>query len=294
MNRIKEWRKLEKLKHKLFLINEEQRIKIGSEEYKNANSKERAEIDFDMEFEWREVNDQIESIKTEQILRLADKFGVVVPNRWPEVSNPDWRRSVFGDWYLTLEGYNKVKKGIREEKKSRQEERLSWVPLVSTLGTVVAVIAAFYAISNYRLNENTTLAEIGINLDNTAKVGVIKNYGKLPSGQLYCLSAQIEFGEKPIELIRTKGGVDRVNSNEDIIFPLNIVLGNSDKHAQFIIFVWLYNNGRKTVIKNRVFVRTPSEPYWVPTISSMIDKNQWVFLMSRIIEMQRVISGQQK
>jgi hypothetical protein len=46
--------------------------------------------------------------------------------------------------------------------------------------------------------------------------------------------------------------------------------------------MWSYDNGRKNVTKNRIFVRTPSEPYWVPTVRSFVDEKQWSYLSETV------------
>lgn len=286
---IREWYVLCNLESELDTISKKHKANKQSEKYKNANNIDRAGMNADMEFEWREVNEKIEGIKTKKILRLAYKYEVPIPNRWPEEENPYWEEGRFGGSYLNLEGYNRIKNGIREERKARIENRLLWVPLVSVLSALLAVFSTFYAISYYQLNENVNVANIGVNLDNAAKVVVLKNYGKLPCDRFNLLSAQIEFAEKPIEITASKAGVDNIYANEDVIFPPKILSGNSDKHIQFLVFVWSYNNGRKGIIKNRVFVRTPSEPYWVPTTRPFVDKSQWNYLMSKINRMQKEI-----
>ncbi|KJJ84934.1 hypothetical protein OMAG_001164 [Candidatus Omnitrophus magneticus] len=157
------------------------------------------------------------------------------------------------------------------------------------LVTVLSSITSWYAISNYQLNEKTVVAEISAQFDNTANQLILKNYGKVAGSQFSLLGAQIEFAEKPSELNIFRGGTDYIYPNEDISFFANIMNGAKDRRAQFLILVWRYHNGKTFIIKNRVLVRTPSEPYWVSTIQPFVDNSQWDYLSNKKNKMENDI-----
>lgn len=277
---IKEWFELRRLEKSKDRIENRHAAIRRSQDYKKDSPDKRASIESDMASEWFEIHESIESILTKKILRLANKYRMPVPSRLPEDGNRYWERGDFGDYYLNLEGYNKIKNAVRDEKKARREERLFWTPLISVLGVLIAGLTTLYTISNYQLNEKINVAEVGLNFNNSTGLVMLKNYGKLPATQFNLVGSQIEFAEKPNSAPILKAGTGISYSTQDIVVPIKILTTNFDKHIQFLVFVWSYDNGKKNICKDEILIRTPSEPYWVPTTQSFVIKSQWGYLVT--------------
>lgn len=243
-----------------------------------------------------ELEAEIGELETKIFFKKLSKYGIPVPSRHDEKTQDKyWVNNFHGEYReLSQEGYYELNGKLREEKKAKREERLFWIPLVSLAVAFAALVPSGFTILNYQLNENVTVAEIGVNFDNATNLLIFKNYGKLPGAQFNLLGNQIEFSEKPNKLNTFKVGVDFIYPNEDMVFPPKIVIGNSDKHAQFLLLAWRYFDGKKPSVRRRVFVRTPSEPYWVPTIRPLVDVNQWRYLAGRIAEMETILSPKDK
>jgi len=233
----------------------------------------------------------IGELETKIFLKQLNRYGIPAPSRHDEKTQDKyWTNNSYGEYReLSQEGYYELNGKLREEKKARREERFFWIPLISVATTFIAIISVFFTISSYQLNENATVAELGVNFDNAKNLLIFKNYGKLAGAQFNLIGKQIEFAEKPNELNIFKVGADYIYPNEDMVFPPKILIGNSQKHAQFLLLVWRYHDGKKLATKSRIWVRTPSEPYWVPTIRPLVDINQWRDLMVRITEMEKAL-----
>ncbi len=90
------------------------------------------------------VAEELEELRTQQLLRKAHRFDVLIPDmpyQSDREEDDNWvRGSATGRWLLKGAGRRLIQKQIRDERKSRFEERTRWLALLISL--LVGLIGA--------------------------------------------------------------------------------------------------------------------------------------------------------
>src|SRR5262249_31932337 len=87
-------------------------------------------------------DERVRAIHTRYLVRIAERLLVSLP---PQES-PDWKKTMLGDRYLSDEAFVRGRTAIREEKKSRREEVLGWLPAIGTVTGVIGALTGLFAI----------------------------------------------------------------------------------------------------------------------------------------------------
>ena len=134
------------------LINREFRKEI-EEAKKTSDRDEVSNLENSRAFEMGMIDEEEESLYTEQLLKRAARLRVPVPSRPKLVSMFEYEESE--DWQqygpqglpcLTVKGITKVREEIRKEEKWRREARANWAVLLSALGGVIGSITGLAAV----------------------------------------------------------------------------------------------------------------------------------------------------
>ena len=119
------------------------------EEARKGNG-DRQEIESRYAFEHNYTAEEMESIRTERLLRRARALRVPLPSRRPsgfnyEDEDENWSLgSAIGEWTLTQEGEARLRQSIREEEKASRENAAFWFGIVTgVLGTLTGLVAVW-------------------------------------------------------------------------------------------------------------------------------------------------------
>ena len=142
--------RLRKLEKQLAAISREHRAFKETEEYKKADAESKEKMTADFPFEYFEIYEEIRDIKTQKLLRKVRKYEIPVPSRTDKRGQDYWEAGQYGTYYLTEEGYHRIRKDVREEKKSRRDDFfLWWLPLFSLIGMLLSIMVALLTIIRY-------------------------------------------------------------------------------------------------------------------------------------------------
>jgi hypothetical protein len=86
------------------------------------------------------AREELESVRTERIIRRARALRVPLPSLRPhaQAGDENWDLgSVMGQWTLTDEGQARLRRAIREEEKARRETAAFWIGILTGLIAVV-------------------------------------------------------------------------------------------------------------------------------------------------------------
>jgi len=134
----------------------DKRLKDKLASTKDKDKRDRAFADYDMAFE--DAYHEFEIYNTEILMRNVRKLRVNVPPRPIRVVFKDggagddyWRFStIYGEWYLTREGFLEVKKEMRSELREDLEVaslKGYWInPVVGLIGAITGLLAVFASI----------------------------------------------------------------------------------------------------------------------------------------------------
>lgn len=150
---------------------------------------------------------------------------------------------------------------------------------------VTGISAGLIAYFAYALNRDTNKPEIGLFYDNDKKQLTLKNYGNLPARDVFLIYRHLEFAETVKASGLGRSGGDLVFGKEEISMS-PMVVADLTKHAQFLICVWRYRFKKKTILRERVFVRLPDFPNWATTIEPFVSKREWKVVKERSQEIR--------
>lgn len=108
------------------------------------------QLESDHQFEMSMIHEEQDAHYTNQLIRMARRLRVPVPNRFREDGNPTqfWEQGhALGLWYLTDAAISQIKTEVRKELKWRYERRAhytAWVTgLIGILGIIIGFIVGF-------------------------------------------------------------------------------------------------------------------------------------------------------
>ncbi len=93
--------------------------------------------------------EEIEVLKTKELLRKADRLTIPFPRHWEDKEEKYWDTGSYGmTHHLKTAGKHVLIKAIREEQKARRETMIWWIPLISVLtglsGVALGIISVIY------------------------------------------------------------------------------------------------------------------------------------------------------
>ena len=95
---------------------------------------------------WFDLEEERKSIIDRQLIHKALRCGVPIPQRPPhDEENEHWEPGPSGQW-LTQRGEKYLKDEIRKEKKERRDMILGWLPLVTAVAGLLAVLTGLLAL----------------------------------------------------------------------------------------------------------------------------------------------------
>lgn len=111
------------------------------EEARRTSSQALYDARQDEHFELSLYYDQINLIRTRQLIQAALRLGIPIPRRTDD--HPHWRESYqLGEFYLSDEGQHQLRREIAHERELRHKPILSWGALaVSFVGLAISIIA---------------------------------------------------------------------------------------------------------------------------------------------------------
>ena len=155
---------------------------------------------------------------------------------------------------------------------------------------VTGISTALIAYFAYEINRDSNKPEVGLFYDNDKKQLTLKNFGNLPARDVFLVHRQIELSS-PVKISDFgRSGGDYVFGKEEIgMSPMSVA--DLTTHSQFLVCVWRYRYRRKTITRDRVFVRLPGFPNWVTTIETFVSKNDWKHVKNQLIEIHEKFDG---
>jgi|SRR5215211_392949 len=87
-------------------------------------------------------DEQVRVLHTEYLVGKAEQLLLPVPSR----DSSAWKTAMTGGRYLNEEAIGTLRAAIREEKKSRREQILAWLPAVGTVTGIIGALIGLFAI----------------------------------------------------------------------------------------------------------------------------------------------------